>query len=160
MSNWAKKPHLASKHNLLYWRNGDYLGIGPGAHSHLHLRQADGSIVDKRWGNRKPVASYIKHIQDNVSVQDFNEELSPTLAMGETMMLGLRLLHEGVTFQRFRDLHHIDMEQVFGTELRSLQESGLIIIDAERVLLSTHGLMFGNQVFAQFLPDEVEPMLA
>ncbi len=159
VSNWAKKPDLVCKHNLIYWQNDEYIGIGPGAHSHLRLQQADGSVIHKRWGNRKPVAGYIKRIQEGLSVQEFDEKLSPSVAMGETMMLGLRLLKEGVTFHRFQSLHGMDLRQVFGAELEDLQREELIWVDRERVRLSKTGLMFGNQVFARFLPSENEPML-
>ena len=153
-------PRLACQHNLIYWRNDEYLGIGPGAHSHLRLPQADDNInidhiyIDRRWGNRKPVAGYVKRITQGNPVEEFSETLAPPLARGETMMLGLRLLQEGVAFDRFAQLHSIDLRIDFAAELAELQAQGLITTDEQRVQLTDHGLMMGNRVFAHFLPAE------
>ena len=161
VSNWARRtgecrddetPELASRHNLIYWRNDDYLGIGPGAHS--HLRTEEGSVqVERRWGNRKPVPSYGKRMRAGDSVEDFAEEIAPPVGMGETMMLGLRLVREGVPLDRFTALHGRSLSDAFGTEVDRLCGDGLLTVDARRVRLTPRGLMVGNRVFAQFLPD-------
>lgn len=173
VSNWARGdgdaeiPAYACRHNLIYWRNDDYLGIGPGAHSHLHgSRQASGAggqcfgtgeqrsgADERRWGNRKPVPSYIQRVRAGDSVEEFSEEIEPRLAMGETMMLGLRLLHEGVPRRRFAARHGRAVEDVFGAELRQLAERNLLAWDEHRVRLTPEGLLLGNRVFAAFLPD-------
>jgi len=77
----------------------------------------------------------------------------PAMAMGETMMLGLRLVDEGVEFERFQALHGVDLRTVFALELAQLQDWRLIDLDAQRVRLTQAGLMMGNQVFARFLPE-------
>lgn len=163
VSNWARgdgpiaahcSPRLACAHNLVYWRNEEYLGIGPGAHSHLRrIDKESSTLVAHRWGNRKSVPGYIKRIHQGDSVEEFCETPSVEVAMGETMMLGLRLLREGVTFQRFLGHHDKALDDHFATELSDLQSLGLITVDAERVRLSKQGLMMGNRVFAHFLPD-------
>lgn len=147
-------PRLACQHNLIYWRNQEYLGIGPGAHSHLQLVQADDTQQERRWGNHKPIPGYIKRIVNGESVEAFGEVISPRLAMGETMMLGLRLPQEGVTFERFQRRHGLPLTEVFAKELRDLVGWGLLEIDDDRVKLSERGLLMGNQVFSHFLPEE------
>lgn len=172
ISNWAKAipqdvhlqgktltadaqqtPTFASQHNLLYWRNQEYVGIGPGAHSHLRTTAADGAVTGRRWGNRKPVPGYVKRITAGTSVEEFSEEISPRMAMGETMMLGLRLIREGVPWARFTARHGVPMTEIFAKELAQLQTWGLIELDPVRIRLSTQGVFLGNQVFAYFLPD-------
>ncbi|MBP7962273.1 MAG: radical SAM family heme chaperone HemW [Caldilineaceae bacterium] len=143
VSNWAKGDHEC-QHNLVYWRNQEYVGVGPGAHSHLK---------DLRWGNRRPVPGYIKRVGQGRSVEAFQETISPRLAMGETMMLGLRLIEEGVTHARFQNLHGASLAQVFAAEVAQLQGWGMLDVDEERVRLTQRGLMLGNQIFARFLPD-------
>ncbi len=113
VSNWARRtahdrrcahgetPHLACQHNLIYWRNAEYLGIGPGAHSHLRVCEPAG-IVERRWGNRKPVAGYNRRVQGGARLEEFIEEIPPRLAMAESMVVGLRLVREGVRLDRFR----------------------------------------------------------
>ncbi|MCB9148291.1 MAG: radical SAM family heme chaperone HemW [Caldilineaceae bacterium] len=163
VSNWARTEAHACQHNLIYWRNQEYLGIGPGAHSHMRLAQdkqqldrADTTLApfaDLRWGNRKYVQGYIQRLQKGESVEEFHEALSPAVAMGETMMLGLRLVDEGVPFAHFQQLHNQDLRAVYQNELAQLQEWGLIIQDDARVRLTHFGLMMGNQVFTRFMPS-------
>ena len=161
VSNWARDngacgddetPELASRHNLIYWRNDDYLGIGPGAHSHLRTVE-NGVMAERRWGNRKPVPSYVKRMGAGESVEEFAEIILPPVGMGETMMLGLRLVREGVPLERFRALHDRALNEVFAVELDRLCRDGLLTVDEQRVRLTPRGLMVGNQVFARFLPD-------
>lgn len=170
VSNWAQRrpgetdrglnrvtPVCASRHNLLYWRNGEYLGVGPGAHSHLRAAgERSGAAVSRRWGNRKPVAGYVKRVQAGDSVAESSEVVTGAAAMGETMMLGLRLVREGVAFERFRRLHGASLPEVFAQEIADLTAQGLLHSDGERVTLTARGLMVGNQVFARFLPDAEE----
>lgn len=161
VSNWARAhpaddhivPARASRHNLLYWRNQEYVGIGPGAHSHLREVTATGEIVGRRWGNRKPVQGYIRRMARGEPVEEFSERILAGLAMGETMMLGLRLVCEGVPLAHFRALHGVDLREVYGRELDELTAQDLLRVDGERVRVTPRGLMVGNQVFAAFLPD-------
>jgi oxygen-independent coproporphyrinogen-3 oxidase len=160
VSNWARRgagdsgetPLHACQHNLIYWRNADYLGIGPGAHSHLRIAAA-GVPQELRWANRKPVGGYIKRVREGAGLEEFQESINPGLAMGETMMLGLRLLREGVCSGRFAALHGRELGEVFAGELRSLAERGLLAWDGQCARLTPGGLLLGNQVFAEFLPD-------
>ena len=165
VSNWAKPgstqppdavlmPEYACRHNLVYWRNQEYLGIGPGAHSHLRRRDEQGRAVSRRWSNHKPVPGYVRRVQQAEPVEDFAEEVGPRLSMGETMMMGLRLVREGVERERFQALHRCDMEEVFAAQLRDLQAWGMIETDAARVRTTRRGLLMGNQTAALFLPDE------
>lgn len=172
ISNWAKAtaqdatrqgkllttaaqqtPTLASQHNLIYWRNQEYIGIGPGAHSHLRTPTPEGLVSGRRWGNRKPVPSYVKRILAGTSVEEFSENIDPRTALGETMMLGLRLVREGVPLARFAALHQVPLTEIFAQEIAQLQTWGLIELDSTRIRLSTQGIFLGNQVFAYFLPD-------
>jgi oxygen-independent coproporphyrinogen-3 oxidase len=165
VSNWARltpaenddnaagTPVFACRHNLLYWRNQEYLGIGPGAHSHLLATCGeDERPLGRRWGNRKPVPSYVKRINGGQPVEESSEIIDQPLAMGETMMLGLRLRQEGVAFDRFLARHGQDLRRCFAGQLSELQGLGLLVIDDERVRLTDRGIMLGNQVFARFLP--------
>lgn len=159
VSNWARQttpdnacsetPHFACRHNLIYWRNQDYLGIGPGAHSHLRRQNDD----EKRWGNRKPVAGYSRRVASGEAIEEFIEKIPPRLAMAESMMVGLRLVREGVRHDRFMAQHGVAATDIFRTELDQLCADGLLTIDAERIRLTRRGLLMGNQVFLQFLPE-------
>lgn len=160
VSNWAKgpaaqaaTPAYACRHNLIYWRNDDYLGIGPGAHSHLRSAGPGGGVQELRWGNRKPVGGYIKRVRSGAALAEFEETIDARLAMGETMMLGLRLLREGVDNRRFAARHGRPLEDAFAAELSKLAERGWIGWDGQQARLTPAGLLLGNQVFAEFLPE-------
>jgi oxygen-independent coproporphyrinogen-3 oxidase len=144
-------PAYASGHNLLYWRNQEYIGVGPGAHSHLRIQDDAGQPISRRWSNRKPVPGYIKRMLAAQPVVEMEESLTPRVSMGESMMLGLRLVQEGVEFARFAAVHGVDLRTVFADELAQLTARELLEIDAQRVRASARGLMLGNQVAAAFL---------
>jgi oxygen-independent coproporphyrinogen-3 oxidase len=73
--------------------------------------------------------------------------------MGETMMLGLRLLREGVPYGRFAARHGLAVQEAFGPELHKLRAQALLTWDEDRVRLTPEGLLLGNRVFAEFLPN-------
>jgi oxygen-independent coproporphyrinogen-3 oxidase len=141
ISNWAR-PGRECRHNLVYWRNGAYLGLGAGAHSYRHGR---------RWWNVLAPDAYIARLQAGKSSQAGVEEIDPALAMGETMMLGLRL-REGVSARVFRERFGRELAQVYGQALDELTAAGLVEWDGRRVCLTARGRLLGNQVFARFLP--------
>lgn len=154
VSNWAREGRTCA-HNLVYWRNRDYLGVGAGAHG--HLRRApwpEGERADRRWGNRRPVPGYLRDLAAPRLPVASHEDLTPRQAMGETMMLGLRLLQEGVTEEGFRRLHGRSLDGAFGDRMARLQGAGLLARDARGVRLTARGLMVGNRVFGAFLDED------
>lgn len=162
VSNWARgqvsdepdeSPKLAARHNLLYWRNQEYLGVGPGAHSHLRWVDAEGARRDSRWANKRPVPVYVRHVQRGESVEESAEEIGVRAGMDETMIVGLRLVREGVPFRHFAALHGRDLREIYPQELVDLQREGLIEVNDRRVRLTQRGLMIGNRVFVRFLSD-------
>lgn len=159
ISNWAQGalsgeglPVYACRHNLVYWRNESYLGFGPGAHS---------SAEGRRWSVARSVEGYVRSVQAGplrylaagAADRDYEEEIPPPLAMGETMMLGLRLLEAGVNRVAFRERFGVDVTDVYPSELAALQDRGLLETTGECVRLTPQGWLLGNQVFAEFLPD-------
>ena len=130
------------RHNLVYWRNEPYLGFGAGAHSFAE---------ERRWWNVKPVPEYIRRIADRRSPEREGEIIDRRLAMGETMMLGLRLVKEGVEDARFRARFGVGLDETFGAEIAGLVCRGLLERLPDRVRLTPEGRLLGNQVFAEFL---------
>jgi oxygen-independent coproporphyrinogen-3 oxidase len=131
------------RHNLVYWRNEAWLGIGAGAHSWLNKQ---------RWANVPDPQEYItttladtpvKAIAEKITIDQYTE-------MGETMMMGLRLA-EGVTDTRFRRRFGIGLQDAFETELATLRERDLLNWDGSAAWLTPRGRLLGNHVFMQFL---------
>lgn len=132
----------ASRHNLAYWRNQSWLGVGAGAHSWY-----DG----RRWHNQCHPNDYICALESGKWPVAEEEIIPPALNQGETMMLGLRLA-EGVTGADFRQRFEVELTDVYASTLARLAEIGLLEWDGKRARLSVRGRLLGNQVFAEFLP--------
>ena len=141
ISNWSR-PGRQCRHNLIYWHHEPYLGFGAGAHSF------EG---DRRWWNVRPVPQYIQRVESGASPERDGESIGRSVAMGEFMMLGLRLVQEGVTGTAFRSRFGVDVEQVFGGEIDRLVCRGLLERQSDRLRLTGGGRLLGNQVFAEFL---------
>ncbi len=143
ISNWARanlKPYVC-RHNLTYWRNEPWLGIGAGAHSWLDKR---------RWANARHPREYIAALeQNNIPITE-TETIDQRMEMGETMMMGLRLA-EGINDIRFRARFGIGLEKVFGEELTRLKDLGLLEWDGDTARLTERGRLLGNQVFVYFV---------
>jgi oxygen-independent coproporphyrinogen-3 oxidase len=88
ISNWARGGEV-SRHNLGYWRNVEWAGIGPGAHSHYGRLRA--------WDTKHP-RMWAKQLHSNILPWGGTEEVSPSEDLEETVMLGLRL-HGGLDLQ-------------------------------------------------------------
>jgi oxygen-independent coproporphyrinogen-3 oxidase len=135
-------PHC--RHNLTYWRCEPYLGFGAGAHSY------DGA---RRWWNVRRVPRYIERVKGGRAPRAGGEHIGRRLAMAETIMLGLRLLEEGVPDERFRARFGVDLEQAFGAEIGRLAALGLLERLPDRLRLAPAGWLLGNRVFAEFMPS-------
>jgi len=141
ISNWAR-PGCWSRHNIAYWRNEEYVGCGAAAHSHRGRR---------RWANTRVVGDYVAALEDGRIPVAEEEEVDEPTAMGETMMLGLRLL-AGVPRAAFAARYGVELEAVYGPAVAELSAQGLLEVDAEGVRLTQRGRLLGNQVWARFLP--------
>ncbi len=145
ISNWCRRrdgTDFRSRHNLIYWRHERYLGFGAGAHSF------DGK---KRWWNVPGVREYIDRIAEGASPVESGEVLSERTLMGEAMMLGLRLLEEGVPNDRFAGEFGVDIMTAFGDEVTELVDEGLVQWHGGSLLLTRRAWLVANQVFARFL---------
>ena len=141
ISNWCKPAHEA-QHNLIYWRNEPYFGLGAGAHS--------SDIANRWWKVRRP-ADYIARAERGESLVMGSETIDARTSRGETMMLGLRLLHEGISHARFVQRHGQTIGHFFAGELQQAGAQGLITNTAERVLLTQRGRFLSNQVMKLFV---------
>jgi oxygen-independent coproporphyrinogen-3 oxidase len=144
ISNWSRLPSLICRHNLTYWRNQPYLGVGAGAHSWLN---------GKRWSNTASPADYIHQVSAGRRPVSYSENIPQELEMSETLMLGLRLLDEGVSFDQFEKRFGLPLREKYACQVEELTELGLIQASEKRLRLSGRGRLLGNQVFLKFLPD-------
>lgn len=141
ISNFAKAGR-ESRHNLVYWTYGDYLGLGAGAHSFL-----DGV----RFYNAYGLKDYIDRVKARGEAVENRERISEEEQQAEFMILGLRLVR-GVEKTKFFERFKKDLDLVFRQALEKLKDKGLILNEKDRVRLTERGLDLANEVFVEFLP--------
>ncbi len=157
ISNWAL-PGRESRHNLTYWRNQQYLGVGPGAHSYLdgcrfaNLKSPRGYVkgmVERAHTDASDLDEPIRLLRER-GVIDSTEAIDTRLEMGETMMLGLRL-SEGISGKAFEMRFGSTLQAAYQDQIRELQELGLLEWHQRSLILTPQGRLLGNEVFQQFL---------
>jgi oxygen-independent coproporphyrinogen-3 oxidase len=147
VSNWAVSPELRCQHNLGYWRNLPYLGVGPGAHSWFGGRRYVGTLSPRHWAAQV--------LADEPAVFGV-EEIGPELELGETMMLGLRL-NEGVDLTEVSARFGIDAAARFAGPIEECAALGLTELVGSRVRLTDRARLLGNEVFRRFLESATPP---
>jgi oxygen-independent coproporphyrinogen III oxidase len=142
ISNWSLPGHH-SRHNLTYWQNLPYIGMGAGAYS---------SFENSRFSNERDPLAYIKQLKAGRLPEVEREVIEPEQAMAETAFLALRTaigLHLPTFEQRFAQ----PFAQFVGNRLRIVEEAGLLEQENEWLRLSQRGRLLGNEVFLRLLPD-------
>ena len=158
ISNWAKiedGQDYRCRHNLQYWLNDPYIGVGTGAQGYLaHQRLVNTpSLTDYVLRMKKIEGDSWSAIKTPATISaegvDFNTQ------MMDEMMLGLRLIQQGVSEKRFAERYGQSLREVFDAELSRLTGLGLLewIEDGgeQRIRLTHHGVMVANQVFMEFV---------
>ena len=140
ISNFSK-PGMESRHNINYWNNGEYLGMGAGASSYLN---------GERFKNTNLPSNYIREIGAKENAIETRERLEPMQAMGETLMLGLRLL-KGISIDVFENRFQVSFQKVYGKILEPLLNQELITFNQNRIALSKKGLFLADSVILKFI---------
>ena len=139
ISNFSK-PGFESRHNLMYWDNAEYYGIGAGA---------SGYVDGVRYKNHGPIRHYLQAVEaGNARVQE--EELTLHEKMEEEMFLGLRK-KSGVSKKRFEEKYGLSFEDQYGAVVTELTEQGLLVPDRDIVRMTKKGLFLGDTVAEKFI---------
>ncbi len=142
ISNWARSGNWRSRHNLIYWRNGYYIGAGAGAHGYL-----DG----QRTVNEPIPARYIERLQHDELPIVQSEFIDQRTEVVETMILGLRLVTDGISATAFRARHGIELAELYAPVLTELAALELIEWDGESLRLTPRGVWVANEIAVRFL---------
>jgi oxygen-independent coproporphyrinogen-3 oxidase len=142
ISNWSLPGHH-SRHNLTYWQNLPYIGMGTGAAS---------SFADRRFSNEREPATYIKTLKKLQRPEVESEVVGHAQAMSETAFLGLRTAM-GLHLATFETRFGQPFAQFVGDRLDRVDEAGLLEYKDGWLRLSTRGRLLGNEVFMRLLPD-------
>jgi len=146
ISNYARL-NCQSRHNVNYWRYGDYLGLGAGAHSYANANS--GELSGRRWSNEKNPARYMTLINETRRAVVEREELDLTKAAGEFMFLGLRMT-EGISIEVFSQRFGKPPVE-FYSQIGNWLE-GNLLVEEEGYLRFTHkGLMLANSIFVELM---------
>ena len=140
IANFAR-PYKRSMHNLIYWQNKPYLGIGAGAYSFIR---------GYRYMNYENPARYIKEIMSGKLPVDNGEKLSLRKRMIETIILGLRT-KDGVGNKKFKTRFGVNLNDIFPEQIKKLVNLGLLQKDNYRIKLTKKGIFLANTVFREFV---------
>jgi oxygen-independent coproporphyrinogen-3 oxidase len=146
ISNYAR-PGCHSRHNVNYWRAGDYLGLGAGAHS--YKRTSSDEPSGERWNNEKNPARYIAAIADSRHAAIARETIDKDKAVGEFLFLGLRMT-KGVPIDAFRARFKRTPVECY-PRIASWIEGGLMQENGGHLQLSPKGLLLANSIFVEFV---------
>ena len=140
LSNFSA-PGYECKHNLIYWQEREYIGLGAGAHSFLN---------NKRFSNEPKLETYIELVENgqNPVIEDI--EVTREDEMAEYMFLGLRLM-KGVSEKEFVNRFGVSMLKTYNSQIDKLNKAGLVRLDGETVKLTSKGLDLANIVFMEFV---------
>lgn len=139
ISNFSK-PGFESRHNLMYWDNAEYFGIGAGA---------SGYVNGVRYKNHGPIRHYMKSVETgNARINE--EHLSQREQMEEEMFLGLRK-KSGVSIRRFEEKFATSFEELYGQVVRDLCQQGLLQVDKDQIRMTKKGLFLGDTVAERFI---------
>ncbi|MDY5634970.1 MAG: radical SAM family heme chaperone HemW [Streptococcus orisratti] len=141
ISNFTK-PGRESRHNLMYWDNAEYYGVGAGA---------SGYIDGVRYRNRGPIQHYLKGVaQGNPRLEE--EVLTKQEMMEEEFFLGLRK-KEGVSISRFEEKFAENFSNRYGDIVEKLTRDGLVQVTDGRLRMTKKGLFLGDTVAEKFIVE-------
>ena len=140
ISNVAR-PGRRSRHNLKYWQDGEWIGVGPGAHS---------TLAGARWRNEASTSDYIAAVDAATLRHLDRRELTPEVRVQEALFTGLRLT-DGVSLAQVNARYDIDIWSRYGPALQPYVDGGWLIYDGATLRLSRAGMLVAHDVMAVFL---------
>ena len=140
ISNYAKD-NFECKHNVLYWKCEEYVGIGA---------SASGYFNGIRYNNICELDNYEKMILEGEKPIEWEEKLSIKDEIEESIFLGLRM-NEGIQISDFKEKYNFDFEKEYKNEIEKLSKMELIEIDNNLMKLTQKGREISNSIFVEFI---------
>lgn len=140
ISNFAKMGYQC-RHNMVYWRNEEYLGFGPGAVSYRR---------GVRWRTISDPRTFVQAVRSGQPLVEEEERLDDQASLGETIMLMLRM-RDGVDVQEVEVRYGVKLAQRYAHQLDKMQRLRLLEVTPTRWRLSEKGIAVANVVCAEFL---------
>lgn len=146
ISNFAR-PGQRCEHNLIYWRNEPYIGVGP---------SAAGCVGGERYKNVADLAAYVARMERDGRAVESRERVTGSVLAGETLMMQLRL-NDGVDVTRFRANTGVDPFTEFPCLLTDYAERGLLDVSPTRLALTRPGRLLADTIIAEFFAALRDP---
>lgn len=143
ISNYAR-PGNECRHNLLYWRGENYLGVGAGAHSHM---KTEGFPWGRRWANIKNPSSYMKAVGEGRKPLDFTEVLGREDALEDRIIMGFRL-NEGLDLKGLRGRYGVAPDTGY---IESLRDDGFIELSGDVIRLTRKGILLSDEIIVRLV---------
>ncbi len=140
ISNFARDGMMC-RHNIVYWRNEGYLGVGAGAFSYINRSRAS---------NEKNVQRYIEAINSRGTATCFSERLISEKRAGETLVMSLRML-SGITTEEFLKSTGFDLLLTYSEKIARLVKMGLLSFNGKRLKLTQKGLCVADSIMVEFV---------
>ena len=140
ISNFCK-PGKRSIHNMKYWTDGFYLGIGSGSH---------GRLEDIRYSNEAAIEDYHSKIAQGEFPWETQLKLDPYTRMTEALIMGLRL-NQGVDLISLTEHYSIDVRDFVANRLKPLKDEGLFEFSDGFLRLTDRGRLLSNLVFEKLI---------
>lgn len=140
-------PSFACRHNVNYWRGGQFHGLGPSATSYVR------GVRTKNWSNTQ---LYCEQLEKGVRAIESREELPPLARAGEIAAFGLRM-NVGWGFEEFRGTTGFDLREHWSADMDALVAEGFAVRSAERFHLTPRGLRFADHAAEKFLRPGAVP---
>ena len=140
ISNFAR-PGFQCKHNMTYWCNRPYIGLGAGSHSYFNK---------KRFSNVDSIEKYMDLVRDKKIPIGNEMDVSIKDEISETMFLGLRLT-EGVSIGEFIGRFNISPFKIYKEQIKKFSAQGLLEYNRENIKLTQRGIDLSNIVFQEML---------
>ncbi len=140
ISNFAVGKSARSRHNLKYWQNLPYLGLGPAAHSY---------IAPERFWNCRSVDTYISEISAGRTPTAETERLTDSQMMIEALYLGLRQAG-GIDIPGFEERFGVDFQEMFGPTAAPFVKSGKMVLNVQCCRLTRKGMLLLDTIAAEF----------
>ncbi len=140
ISNFSR-PARECLHNINYWHNASYLGLGAGAVSYLSGRRLP-AIAD--------IDAFCKAVEHGDEVWESEEKLDLETRFRETVIMGLRMT-AGVNLLDLGKRFDIDLLTYYGNRVTRLEKLGLLVLEQDQMRLSNQGLRLANSVMAELV---------
>ncbi len=134
-------PSRACRHNINYWRGGEFHGVGP---------SATGYTGGVRTRNIANTAKYCERIERGERPMEETEQLGALARAGETAAFGLRM-NEGWAFDEFARVTGFDLNQEWAADMGRLVEQNMAVIQSGRFRLTPSGMRFADAAAMEFL---------